>query len=142
MSALLARRDRTAPVIARFRAEPFSWTTAGNCVHLARAQLAAFGHKVPKVPLFRSPLGAKRAMEKRGFTDLAAMMDRYAPRISPAKMWVGDIAMLPGEPFDALAIYVGSNTIVAWHGNDPEPLRNIVVTAADIKAAWRVELVR
>lgn len=139
---LVARRDRTAPVIARFRSKPFSWADGGNCVHLARAQLAAFGHAVPPVPMFRTPLGAAKALRKRGFADLAEMMDRYAPRIRPAEMWLGDIALLPGEPFDALAIYVGSNTIVAWHGNDPEPPRNIVVSTSDIKAAWRVELLK
>lgn len=132
------RAARTKEVVSRFRDALFSWRGPGNCVHLAREQLAAFGHPVPPVPKFSNPLGAKKALAKRGFGDLAEMMDRYAPRISPAKMWLGDIAMLPGEPFDALAIYVGSNTIVAWSGNAPEPLRNIVVQTADIRAAWRV----
>lgn len=137
MTVSLARRDRTDEVVARFRDALFCWGKA-DCVHLAREQLAAFGHDVPAVPKFSNPLGAKRALEKAGFADLAEMMDRHAQRIAPARMWLGDIAMLPGEPFDALAIYVGSNTIVAWSGNAPEPLRNIVVETADITAAWRV----
>lgn len=136
---LIERRDRTAKVIDRFRDKPFSWSGAGNCIHLAREQLAAMGHSVPPVPRFRTPLGARRALAKRGFDTLEALIDDVLPtrRIPPAAMLLGDVCLLPGEPFDALAVYVGENMIAAWHGNDPEPMRNIVVTGADVTAAWR-----
>lgn len=137
---LLERRDRTAKVIDRFRGKPFSWSGAGNCIHLAREQLAAMGHTVPPVPLFRSPLGARKALAKRGFDTLEALIDDVLPgrRIAPAMMLLGDVCLLPGEPFDALAVYVGEAMIAAWHGNAAEPMRNIVVTGADVKAAWRL----
>lgn len=141
---LLLRRLRTEPVVARFRDQPFSWETEANCIHLAREQLAAFGHEVPEVPGFRTARGAMRAMKAQGVESIEALLDRHLPmkRIAPASMWLGDVCLLPGKPVEALAIYVGNSTIVAWHGNDPEPLRNIVVSNADVIAAWRVEVVK
>lgn len=134
------RATVTNQVLRRFRNKPFSWEGSANCVHLARAQMAAFGHQVPVVPKFRSPLGAKKAMAKRGFADLAAMMDAYALRISPAEMWPGDIAMLPGdEMFDALVISDGHGMVLGWHGSDLSGLKAIKLNKADrILAAWRV----
>lgn len=127
-------------MIAAFRNTPFSWKGRANCVHLARAQLVAFGHKVPPIPQFGTALGAKRALAKRGFDTLEALVDSVLPgrRIRPAEMLLGDLALLPGEPFEALAIYGGGSVIFAWAGNDPEPMRTIVVTGSDIVAAWRV----
>lgn len=142
MSVLVERSARTEPVIAKFRSVPFSWEGAANCIHLFREQMQAFGHEVPEIPVFRTATGAKRTLKAQGVNSLEALVDRHLPmaRIRPAELWLGDIALLPGKPLDALAIYVGGGMVAAWHGNDPEPLRNIVVSHADVIAAWRLSV--
>ncbi|MGT2515131.1 DUF6950 family protein [Sphingomonas panni] len=97
MMTLAQRAAATAQVAARFRARPFDWATGGTCIHLARAQMRAMGHRPPPIPRFRSALGARRALAATGYADLAALLDSMLPSIAPALMWVGDIALMPSE---------------------------------------------
>ena len=132
----------TEGVVARFRAKPFRWDRAATCVHLARAQLAAFGHHVPPVPRFRSPLSAERALRGLGFETLEALIDDALPgsRIAPARMVVGDIGMLPGRaPFNALVVAAGGGKFIGWSERAPGGLRNLYdVSGNDFVAAWAV----
>lgn len=134
------RAKATNAVVARFRDKPFAWEGAANCVHLARAQLAAFGHSVPPVPMFRTPLGAKRALHKRGFGDLRGLIGAYVPEIAPASMWVGDIALLAGEDdWGGLMIFDGHSSLLGWSCEDLSGLRALTLSAsARITAAWRL----
>lgn len=143
MSGWLDRRNRTDPVVTRFRDTPFSWKGRANCIHLAHAQLEAFGYEVPAVPRFRCASGAKKALKAQGVKSIDELIDRHLPmcRIAPASMWLGDLCMVPGRPMNSLAIYVGNDTVVGWHGNEPEPLRNIVLSLSAVIVAWRVEIV-
>jgi hypothetical protein len=137
--SLHSRAALTEKVVARFRDKPFDWTKAATCIHLARAQVAAFGHRPPPVPKFRSALSAKKALKARGFDSLEAMLDTLLPRIPPAAMLVGDLALLPGEEgMDTLVIAAGGGMVLGWHGDDASRMRPIIVTGADIIAAWRV----
>lgn len=90
------RRARTEQVIARFRARPFSWTGRRTCIHLARAQMVALGHKPPKLPDMRSPLSATRALKATGHDDLEGLLNSLLPRVAPAAMWLGDLALMAG----------------------------------------------
>lgn len=137
---MAARAAATQAVIERFRVRPFDWSKQATCIHLVRAQLAAMGAKVPPVRRFRSALGARKALQAMGFATLGELMDAYATRIPPARMIVGDIAMLAGEPrdggFEALALAVGGSKVVGWHGLDASRLHPIEVTGGEIAAAW------
>lgn len=134
------RAAATNAVLARFRDKPFAWEGAANCVHLARAQLAAFGHQVPPVPMFRTALGAKRALHKRGFANLRGLIGAYVPEIPPATMWVGDIALIASEDeWGGLGIFDGYSKLIGWCEEDPSGLRALTLNrSARITASWRL----
>ena len=148
MVALLSEADAapdraqiTEAAIARFRDKPFDWCKAATCVHLARAQLAAFGHAVPPVPRFRSPLSAERALRELGHETLEALLDALLPgcRIPAARMIVGDLGMVPGmAPFNALVVCAGGGKVLGWHGGAPGKLRPIEVNRQEYLAVWAV----
>lgn len=138
MFDLEERRRRTEGVIARFRDRPFSWTGRRTCLHLARAQMKAMGHHPPKMPDLRSALTARRALAASGHEDLEQLLDSLLPRIAPAEMWLGDLALMPGEaPFDAVVINVGGKVFGYAEGYDGlqviEPMG-----PSPFKAAWRL----
>lgn len=139
MTILHERALRTTSVLERFRDKPFSWSTTANCIHLGRAQLVAFGYAPPPVPLFRTPIGAKRALLKRGFATMGVLLDSMLPPIPPAAMLLGDLALLPGlAPFQALGIYDGHGSVMCWHDIDLSRMLAIAVGKADVLRAWRI----
>lgn len=134
------RRDRTAAVLAKFRDKPFSWEGA-NCLRLAREQMLAMGHAPPPIPVFRSAMGAQRALRRRGFETLEALLDSMLARIPPAAAWLGDLVMLPGhegQSFGALFIAGGDGILRGWHDSDPGGLRNVVQAEHHAIGAWRL----
>lgn len=134
---LLARVDATNKTMAKYRERAFDWNGA-SCIHLARTQLRNMGHKPPRIPAFRSAIGAKRAMTTNGYETVADIFDGLGlPRIAPAAMLVGDLAMLPGEDgFDAVVICVGGK-LMGWHGA-AEKLAIIGEAVGQVSAAWRL----
>jgi len=111
------RRARTEAVVARFRARPFSWTGRRTCIHLARAQMRAMGHRPPAVPDLRSAGSARRALNATGHVDVAALLDSLAPRIAPAAMWIGDLALMEGDAgLDAIVIGAGGK-MLGYHSD-------------------------
>lgn len=133
---LIARRDATQKTFDKYRHRPFDWNGA-TCIHLARTQLRNMGHKPPRIPAFRSALGAKRAMEAAGYASVADIFDGLGlPRIAPANMKIGDIAILPGEGgWDAVVISAGGK-LLGWHGASDEGLQPIGEAVAHITGAW------
>ena len=139
MTILHDRALRTTSVLERFREKPFSWVTTANCIHLGRAQLVAFDYAPPPIPMFRSPIGARRALRKRGFDTMAALLDTMLAPIAPASMLLGDFALLPGlAPFQALGIYDGHGSVMCWHDIDLSRMLAIEVRKTDVLRAWRV----
>lgn len=111
------RRRRTEGVVARFRARPFSWTGRRTCLHLARAQMRAMGHAVPKMPELRSALAARSALASVGHPDLTSLLDSLLPRIAPAALLVGDLALMHGDgPFDAIVVSAGGK-VLGYHAD-------------------------
>lgn len=135
---LHARAAATAPVANKYRLRPFDWSKRATCIHLARDQLVAMGHRPPPIPMFRSALGAKRALHKAGFATVEALLDSLLPRIAPASMVVGDLALLSGSAddrgFECIVVSAGGK-VMGWHEADPSGLMNLIVT--DFIAAWR-----
>jgi hypothetical protein len=136
---LAERADRTREVIARFEGKAFAWDKAATCVHLARAQMRAMGHRPPSVPRFRSPLTARRALKTLGHDNLRSLFGALLPEIPPALLWVGDIVLGAGEPFEAAAVYVGNGHYRGWHDDaETRALAAFTLDANDIIAAYRL----
>lgn len=132
---LAERAERTEAVVARFRDRPFSWTGRRTCIHLARAQMRAMGHRPPKLPDMRSALSARRALAATGHADLKSLLDSMLVRIAPDDMWIGDLALLDGEPpFDALVIGAGS-MVFGYHQH---AIGIAPIDEAVIRYAWRL----
>lgn len=134
--SLIARRDATAKTLKKYETRAFDWNGA-TCIHLARTQLRNMGHKPPRIPAFRSAIGAKRAMTEAGYQSIADIFDGLGlPRIAPARMKLGDIAILPGEDgWDAVVISAG-NKLLGWHGADDSGLVPIADAFEHITGAW------
>jgi hypothetical protein len=149
MMRLDERAAATAAVIARFRARPFGWEKGGTCIHLARAQMRALGHRPPAIPRFYSAVGARRALEATGFKDLSSLLDSLLPRIAPAAMWVGDLAVMDsgeGDLFDAIVVSTGQTGSGAIGGGQmmagyhADHLGNGIVNIIprEFNGAWRL----
>lgn len=133
---LAERLAATENVVARFRHHPFSWRDRRTCIHLARAQMRAMGHKPPAIPDFRSAIGARTALRKTGHSDLASLLDTMLPRIAPLEMIVGDLALVPGEiGLEALGVNAGG-TLLMYHG-EADGLVPVKDAIGSIIAAWR-----
>lgn len=134
------RGRRTEAVVARYRGRPFDWANARTCIHLARAQMRALGHRPPPIPTFRSERGAMTALRKSGFDDMAAMLDSMLPRIAPASMWLGDLALLrAAPPFGSIMICagaVGGKLIGYLEGHLDQGVINVV--PHEFVGAWRL----
>ncbi|MDE0878931.1 MAG: hypothetical protein OSB00_09780 [Sphingomonas bacterium] len=140
MVDLEARRVATEAVVARFRGRPFSWTGRRTCVHLARAQMRALGHRPPAVPDMRSAASAVRALKATGHDRLIDLFDSLLPRIAPAAMVIGDLALMAGDAlFDAIVVSAGGK-VIGYHG---DALQRGLVNIEPIGprpfiAAWRL----
>lgn len=99
-----------------FIARPFDWTRQATCVHLVRRQLLEMGHQVPPVPTFRTPIGAKRALTKRGWSTVAEMVDAQLPRIHASEAIVGDILELASSDMlgGGLVVAVGNGRAMGY----------------------------
>lgn len=137
---LVDRVAATETVIARYRGKPFDWSTSGTCIHLARAQVVAMGHKAPRVPAFRSAIGAGKALKKAGYDRLEDLLDAILPRIAPASMLVGDLALMAGGGgFDAIVIAAGGK-VIGYHDDYLEQgVVNVIPEGgAPFIGAWRL----
>lgn len=132
------RRIATEKTLARYRDKEFDWSKGITCVHLARFHLRNMGHKVETLPRFRSALGAKRALSAKGYGSLGRLMDKKLAPIAPAKMMLGDLAMVPGEQgLDALFVCAGPLKLFGWREDAPK-LVVLDVSLDELTAAWRV----
>lgn len=139
---LAARAFATEGTLEKYRNKAFDWAGA-NCIRLARQQGHALGHELPPVPLFRTPLGAMKAIKKQGVDSVEGLLDKYFERLpSPAFVIVGDLVTLPGDEdhgLDAVCIADGRGNLFGWHADTNfEKLEVIKLAQADVKGAWRL----
>lgn len=133
------RRRALEKVRARFEGKPFAWGR-NDCLILARAMLAAMGHVgLPKVPRYRTALGAKKALKSLGADTVPELLDTLLPRIVPAQMLPGDLALVESEEegFGGTVMIGLGWKLWGWH---PDADAFAVVDPAPdaIQAAWRV----
>ncbi|WP_017978545.1 DUF6950 family protein [Sphingomonas melonis] len=140
MVDLAARVLATEQVVARFRNRPFGWATRRTCIHLARAQGRALGHRLPAIPDFRSPRGARTALRSQGCETLDQLLDKLFPRIAPLSAWVGDLVVMAGsDGFDGIGIVAGGKILGYHEDHLADGLVNIVPVGADaFIGAWRL----
>jgi hypothetical protein len=120
--------------LAKYRNKPFVWGKS-DCVKMARDHLVNMGHKPRKIPPYKSAVGARGALKKVGYASLESLFDSMLPRIAPAQMLPGDVALMEGEPpFDALVISLGRK-VMGFHS---DAKGTVVMVPHEIKAAWRV----
>ncbi|MGK2908567.1 MAG: DUF6950 family protein [Sphingobium sp.] len=136
MFDLNKRAEATRKTLAKYRHKAFDWKAKVTCIHLARTHLRNMGHKPPVIPAFTSPIGAQRALLATGFGSLEGLLDSMLPRIAPAAMLVGDLALLQGdEGFDSIVVSAGGK-LLGYHEADMSGLKPLI--ANEIKGAWRV----
>lgn len=135
--ALIERANATRITMAKYRNKPFDWRGRSTCLHMARFHLRQMGHTPPPVPDIRSAIGAQRALKRHGFADIASLLDSILPRITPASMLVGDLAIMEGDDaFDSIVISAGGK-LLGYHADDPSGIKALLATQTPT-GAWRV----
>lgn len=134
---LIRRRDATQRTLNRFRGVNFDWSGV-TCAHLAHAHLSEMGHDVPNIPQFDTALGAARALQSLGWDSVSDMLDSLLPRIAPASMLLGDLALIKGAGgLDAIFICAGPLKVFGWRDDAPD-LVLLDVSFGDLEGAWQV----
>lgn len=140
MSDLIRRSKALAAAQRKYGKRAFSWRNAVTCVHLARSHLVKMGHRPQPMPRVRSLVGARRALDERGWRDVADMLDAQAGlmRIAPAMMLPGDIAMLESEDgIGAIFLCAGPHKLIGWREDAPAMVV-LDMSFDQIAGAWRV----
>jgi len=148
-SLLLDRVAAAQSAVDRFNNAELIWGRQ-DCARLAAHVLRELGHNAALARFgdYRSAGGAARALKRRGFADLAAVMDGFGlPRIPPASALPGDVLGFGHDDQSfglselrvTLAVALGNGRILGFLEN----LRCHVVTpdlAQDADYfAWRVD---
>lgn len=126
------RQAALEKTIAKYRGRVLDFKSA-DCVRMIRFHLLQMGHRPPPLPRYSSMIGARRALRDKG--GLVAILDGLLPRIAPARMLEGDIAVVGGEGGEAGLICVGYK-YMGWHQDAAESV-NLIIGLGDVTAAWR-----
>jgi len=136
-SKLVMRANITNATRLKYLGRGFSWGHV-DCLHMFRHHAVAFNHACPRIPKYKNAIGALRALKREGHESLETLVDSMLPRITPAAMLVGDVALMesPEEnPLDAIVISVGGN-VMGWHESGEDGL--VTIIPKKIKAAWSI----
>ncbi|WP_126172853.1 DUF6950 family protein [Altericroceibacterium xinjiangense] len=137
MNELVRRQAATQMTMARYRGKAADWRTGITCLHLARFHLKQMGHKVPTIPRIRSEFAAVREMKKRGWSNVAEMLDATLLRITPAQMLMGDLAVVRStDGIGAILVCAGPRKLLGWREDAPEMV-TLDVTLDQLDGAWR-----
>lgn len=142
MNDLVRRQLALQKTIARFGGKAFKLGSA-DCAQLARFHLKAMGHrKLPATGKYATPAGAARALRRHGVQSFEGLMDALLPRIAPAAMLPGDVALVPEDPDKAsglggtLVVFLGRKWL-SWHPDLPQLAKIEPVVERPFLAAWR-----
>jgi len=114
-----------------------------DCVQLVHFHLSKMGHKgLPDPSGYSSPIGVGKKLKSLGFANLEELFDSLLPRIAPAFMLPGDLALVKAEKgapawrAGTVVISVGRK-FLGWHP-DADILAVIFPNVeAPFVAAWR-----
>ncbi len=135
------RREASQATKDRFFGKVMDWGAGVHCVKMAHYHLRQMGWRSPQLPTLpriNSAIGAKKALQARGWLSVTAMLDQLLERIPLAMMLLGDMAVTPGEDgLDCVMICLGPRTMMGFTPDTGE----VVAYATDYRdfsAAWRV----
>lgn len=150
---MVRRQLATQATLDQFRGRAFSWSGGKTCLHLMHAHLRHCGVKVPRLPTVRSPLGARRALDRRGQANMAEVIDSLGlERLpAPAMMTVGDLAYRSSaDGFGGVLICVGAGQLLGWAelvaaseddaGEAVEGCEVFIMALDQVEACWRVPI--
>jgi hypothetical protein len=139
---MVRRQLALEATMKRFAKQPLRLGKS-DCVKKVRFHLVKMGHrKLPSTGDYRGEKGAIEALKRQGVETVEQLLDKYLPRIAPAAMLPGDIALVAAEP-GAPAWRAGTAVIsvgrkfLGWHPD--HPLLAILEPIVDrpFLAAWR-----
>jgi hypothetical protein len=105
---------------------------------MLREQMLAFGYQPPEIPEFDDAKGARRALRSTGHRTIKGLLTMMIGEPIPAaQMRVGDVALLPGAPFEAVLLNAGNGMLLGWHDDGRLGLVNIKPALPPL-AAWRL----
>lgn len=136
---LVRRQEAAMATLAKYRGRAFDWKTGQTCIHMARFHLRRMGHRPEPLPRIRGLIGARKALDARGWQTCADVLDALLlPRIPAAAMLPGDIAFRSSEDgLGGLLVCAGAHKLMGWFENAP----GFVVmdmSFDQVEACWRV----
>ena len=126
--------ERLIAAVAEWQEKPFAWGKA-DCAGFALACVKAVRGKMPrglKPPRYTTATGARMALEKMGFADLAAVMASTFEEIAPVMAGRGDIGIVISNGAQCAVV----NTGLWWAGKTEQGL--IRVPHETVTRAFRV----
>lgn len=108
------RANITNKTLAKYRGRPFELGSC-DCLRLARSHLVAMGHKMPKIPAYKTPLAAMRRLRAQGVETVGDLLAQHLKEIPPAYIRPGDIAIAPSDDsFGAVLVAAGNGKFLGW----------------------------
>ena len=134
---MVRRQAATQATMARYRNKVADWRTGVTCVHLCRYHLKQMGVKVPTMPRIRSEFAAVRELKRRGWRNVADLLDSMLPRIPPAAMVMGDLAVMRSEDgIGSIMVCAGGNRLIGWREDQPKMV-TLGIRLDELDGSWR-----
>jgi hypothetical protein len=123
----------------KYRGVPLSFADKITCLHMLRDHMVAFGYSPPAIPAFKDAKGARKALLSTGHRTIKGLLTEVLGKPVPAaQMRVGDVALLPGAPFEAATLNAGNGKFLGWHDDGRLGLVNLNIDQNAIIGAWRL----
>ncbi len=140
MNDLLRRKIAADTTITRFRGKTGDWAKKVTCLHMAHAHLLNMGYAPPPLPCVRTPTGALRAMKKKGWPNVGAMLDSLGlERIAGAAMLPGDLAVLASPDNEGgvgSILLCAGRLLFGWHEESDVPV--MMEPVLPLVSGWRL----
>lgn len=144
MHELLRRKAAVEATRDKFAGRPFAWGTV-DCAKVALWHVRNLGHSarvgLSRAGTYKSPLGARKALQRAGHASLAAAIDAAGlQRIPPAAALMGDVVIYPGgDDWEAVTIVAGHRAYLGFDAMDLGAGLQVMNDLRDLPlAAWRV----
>lgn len=137
---MLRRQEAVAATRAKYGAREFDWKSKATCLHMARFHLVKMGRKPPRLPQVGSLLAARKALNARGWGNVADMLDAIGlERIPPAFLRLGDlVATGSDDELGSIFVSSGESKFIGWTTEMPAMAVVDVFNPDGLLGAWRV----
>lgn len=137
---MLRRQQAVLATETKYGGRDFDWKRKATCLHLASFHLRRMGRRPPALPQVGSLLAARRELAKRGWANVAEMLDGLGlARIAPAFLRLGDLVVIGSDDgLGSIFVSTGESMFIGW-ADELAPLARIDVFAPDnLLGAWRI----